>query len=386
MEIKVSKSDLQRAVAITRKALSKIIIQQERGHLLFSVSGGKMRVTGTNNDLKAMCVIPAQCPADARASFTCDPKIISGVLSKMDIADAVLDYQEGEQTVRVFTSEGSSSFAKLQSFPASMMLTFEPSPERSPVPVPRALLSSALKYAEGYLSPPKDDSRNFDIVSISKGIVYSANGTNMMGFMVSNAFKPLEDVRLRKAVVPILYSVLNSIDDESISLIRTANDVGIETASGVYFSALKPAMEPPNAKTELIKSEGPHTIVDRALLLKHIERLVASDTGTDGAVWIQMTLGGAGDSAHIDIALTSSKSVERVPCARADDPSGEDVEHIIEYRILKSVLGSFDHGEKIRLHINDKGGKAVKAYDKGGEGAEGFVQIGIGGYAKRISD
>jgi hypothetical protein len=384
MEIKVNRSELQRAVGITRKALSKIIIQQERGHLLFSVSDGKMKVTGTNNDLKALCAIDADCVPGTRTSFTADPKILSGVLSKMDITDVVMDFDESDQSVKVFTSNGSSSFAKLQSFPASMMLTFEPNAGRVSIPISRELFSSSVKYAENYLAPQKDDARNFDIVTISKGVMYAANGSSMMGFMVSSAFKPFDDVRLRKAILPILSSVLDAVEDKTVGLIQTGGDVGIETSTGVYFSALKPAMEPPSVQTQHVKSEGPHTIVDKALLLKHLDRLVASHTGTDGAVGVQMTLSGSGDSSYIDLSLLSSKSIERIPCSRADDTGSEDVTHIMLYSVLKSVLGSFNHGDKIRLHINEQGNKFLKAYDKGDIDKENFVQVGIGGYAKKV--
>lgn len=381
MQVKVNRAKLIKAVGVTRRALSKIIIQQERGHLLFSAADGKLKIVGTNNDLKAMCIIDAECDATARASFTCDPKILTGVLSKMDLDEVVIDYDEGEQVVKVFTNEGSSSFAKLQSFPASMMLTFEPNAGRTTVPVQRELFSSALKYATRYLSAPKDDSRNFDIVSVSKGILYAANGNNMMGFMVSSAFKTLEDLRIRKVILPILSSVLDALDDQTVGVIQTASDVGVE-AGGVYFSALKPAMEPPSVPTAHIKSEGPHTVVDKALLSKHLDRLVASHTGNDGMIGIHMTLGGAGDSSYIDLSLDSSKSIERVPCARAEDPSAESVSHLVDYRTMKAVLDSLGYGDKIRLHINEQGGKMYKAYDKGKVGDETFMQVGIGGYCK----
>jgi len=385
MDIKVNRQDLQKAVGITRKALSKIIIQQERGHLLFSVSDGKMRVTGTNNDLKALCIIGAECAPGTHASFTCDPKILSNVLTKMDLADVTLDYDENDQSIKVYTNEGGSSFAKLQSFPPKMMLTFEPNANRTSVAVSRQMLSSALKYAVRYLSPLKDDGRNFDIVTISKGVMYAANGSNMMGFMVSGAFKPLDNMRLRKVIIPIMSSVLDSVEDLTVGVIESGGDTGIETAGGVYFSALKPAMEPPSVPTQHVKSEGAHTIVDRALFIKYLDRLVASHTGTPDVIGVQMTLGGAGDSSYIDLSLLSSKSIERVPCARADDRSSSEITHMVEYKILKSILSSFEHGEKIRLHINDDGGKFIKAYDKGEVDKEAFIQVGIGGYAKRAS-
>lgn len=379
MEIKVNRGDFSMAVEVTRRALSKIIIQQERGHLLATVGDGKMRVTGTNNDLKAHCIIDAVCPA--KASFTFDPAILSKVLSKMDATEVTMDYQEEDQSVKVFTSDSVSSFAKLQSFPSSMMLTFDPSPQRSMVVLPRETLLVALKYAMHYLSPPKEDSRNFDIVTISKGIMYAANGSNMMGFMVSGAFKPLDDVRLRKAIIPILFASLGSIKDETVGLVQTQSDVGIETNS-MYFSALKPAMDPPSVQTQHIKSEGPHTIVDRALLVKHMERLVASHTGATDIIGIEMTLGGAGDSSYIDLALLSSKSVERVPCSRVEDNSSDSVSHIVEYKVLKAVLKSVEDGDRVRLHINQPDVKMFKVYDKGSVGQDSFIQVGIGGFAK----
>lgn len=381
MEIQVSKKELQRAVAVTRKALSKVIIQQERGHVLMSVADGKMKVSGTNNDLKAQCVIDAQCTGADRAEFTADPKILGNVLNKVDLSEVTMSYDEGEQVVKVYTADGGSSFASLQSFPASMMLTFEPNSNRDATEIPRATMQSALDYAVRYLSKMTEDSRNFDIVTVSKGIMYAANGLNMLGFMVSGALKPVSDLRLRKAIIPMLSGVLKDIDDEVVNVIQTASEVGIETPS-VYFSALKPAAEPPSVPTDQIKSEGPHTVVDRKLLLKHLDRLAISHTGTPGIIGVNVTLGGIGDSGYLDLSLISSKSVERVPCQRVDDDNTEPVSHMVEYKIMKSVLSSFEHGDRIRLHINEEGGKSFKAYDKGAIGEDSFVTVGIGGYAK----
>lgn len=381
MQITVNRSDLIRAVSITRKALPKVVIQQERGHLLVSVSDGVMVITGTNNDLKARCVISVK-PKDARLSFTCDPKIASSVLSKIDLPEVVLEYDDVDQSTKVFTSDGATSFAKLQSFPSSMMLTFEPSASRSSVPVPKSVLSMALEYSTHYLSPPKEDSRNFDIVSISKGVLYAANGSNMMGFLVSSSFKELEDIRLRKAVVPIMSQILDSLEDETVGLFQTTSDSGIETSNGTYFSCLKPTLDPPSVPTQNIKSDGPYTLVDRSTLAKHLERLVSSHTGPHDVIGICMTLRGSGDSSFIDLSLLSSKSVERIACSRVGDPSSDDVTHFVEYKILKSILNSFEHGGNVRLHINGKHDKFFKAYDKVTTGKEVSVLVGIGGYAK----
>lgn len=383
MEIKVNRGELLKAVAITRRALSKIIIQQERGHLLMSVADGKMRVTGTNNDIKSHYLLDAECAGTSRVSFTCDPKILSNVLSKVSLPDVTMDYDEENQSLRVFTNEGSSSFAKLQSFPSNMMLTFEANPNRKEVVVPRNTLLSALKYALRYLSPPKDDGRNFDIVTISKGVLYAANGSNMMGFMVSGAFKPLDDIRLRKAIIPILSMTLDSIEDETVGIIQTQSDVGIET-SRMYLSALKPAMEPPSVLTQHIKSEGPHTVIERSALTKHLDRLVASHTGPTDAIAVQLTLGGAGDSSYLDLSLLSSNSIERVPCSRADDPSADEIKHVVDYKVFKAIVGSLEYGDKIRLHVNEQTGKMFKVYDKGTVDKEAFIQVGIGGYVKIV--
>jgi hypothetical protein len=384
MEIKVNRAEFIKAIAITRRALSKIIIQQERGHLLLSVADGKMRITGTNNDLKAHYILDVLSSGASKVAFTCDPKILSNVLSKMDVAEATLEFDEADMSVKVFTNDSGSSFAKLQSFPAKMMLTFEVNPNRSVAAVPRKVLMSALKYAVRYLSPPKDDSRNFDIVSISKGVMYAANGSNMMGFMVSGAFKPLESVCLRKAIIPILSMTLSDIEDETVGVIQNQSDVGIETER-MYFSALKPAMEPPTALTQHVKSEGAYTSVERSVLMKHLDRLVASHTGPADAIGVQVTLGGAGDSSYLDLSLVSSKSVERVPCARVDDASAEDITHTVDYKVFKAVLGSLEYSERIRLHINDESSKMFKAYDKGTIDKESFIEVGIGGYVKAVT-
>jgi hypothetical protein len=383
VEIRVNKRELQKAVTLTRSALSKVIIQQERGHILMSVSDGKMKVTGTNNDLKAMYILDVVGSGDERGAFTADPKVLSNVLKKIELVDVTLSIEPDSQELRVYTSEGSNSFAMLQSFPASSMLSFEPNSLRKSTVVSKESFEAALNYSTRYLSGPKEDSRNFDIVSISNGVMYAANGINMMGFMVSGAYKNLEDLRLRKAIIPIMVSVLGVLEDEDVGVIQTDSEVGVETPN-VYFSALKPAAEPPTMPKNHLRSEGAYTLVDRKDFINHLDRLVISNTGNPGVIGVTMTVGGIGDSAYLDLSLVSSKSVERFSCQRVDDENTSPVSHMVEYRILKSVIGSFGHGDKIRLHINEEGGKMFKAYDKGTVKDDAYICVGIGGYVKMV--
>jgi len=380
----VNRGSLQNAVGITRKALSKVIIQQERGHLLFEVAGNTMKISGTNNDLKAQCLISLVTAVGEQDSFTADPKIMSGVLSKMDTDETTFEHDPDNHTLKIYTGKGPESFASLQSFPSSTMLTFEPNPGRRATRVSREMLASALRYSVNYMTPMTEDTRNFDIITISKGVMYAANGSSMMGFMQAESFKPLENLRLRKVVIPTLASVLESIEDESVEVIQTTTESGIETGTGTYFSCLNPAMDPPSVPIQNATSEGPYVLVERKLLLKYLDRLVVSHTG-GGVIGLQIALNGSGESSYMDISLVSSKSVERVPCSRIDDPSDTQIIRFMEYKILKAILDSLEHADKMRLHINQDGGKFFKVYDEGSVGKETYNQVGIGAYVKILS-
>src|SRR4030043_1566701 len=125
MEFTVSKSDFKNAIGLTRKALSKVVIQEERGHLLLKVSGPTMTIQATNNDLKARCSIDVTNPSGEDFSFTADPKILEKLISKVEVQDINIEFDKSALTVKVYTTDSKKSFTTLQSFPPDKMLTFD---------------------------------------------------------------------------------------------------------------------------------------------------------------------------------------------------------------------------------------------------------------------
>jgi len=389
MEIKTSKKALKTAISLAKKALAKIVIQEERGHLLFRVEGDKLKVSSTNNDLKALCIVDIENTGDDNFSFTADPKILEKLLTKMDIDTVRMEYDSSDLVLKIYTTATGKSFTSVQSFPTDKMLTFNEDlgDDVKEYPVDREVLVHTLDYAKVFLSPIKEDSKQFDFIIFNKGIVFAANGYNKMGFIVFKAYETMENFKVRKAVVPFLLSFVDSIKEhEHVVLFETPKEVGVYTQDkSTRYSFLKSNVEPPDIPTNRIKSEGPFTLVDKDALIKVLDRLVVSRPTAKGS-GIEISLKGAGEDSYIDLGLVSNlKVTERFDCARVNDESPDEVSHVVDYVMFKSILSSFEAKKQVRLHINDES-KFYKVYNSGEINGNKYISAALGGYSKVINN
>lgn len=387
MEITVPKSEFKNAISITRRALSSVVIQEERGHLLFTVQGSSMFIQGTNSDLKSRCLIDIKNNSGQDFSFTADPKILERLVSKVEVNDIIIDLDTTTLILKVYTTGSKNSFGTLQSFPPDKMLTFEdPSKiERTEYVVNKECLIYALEYAKNFLADKKEDQKQFDFVVINGGVVYAANGYNRLGLIVFRTFAQVPGMKIRKLVLPVYLNFVKGVDGNEIKLIDTDKDVGLESMDGKsYFSFLKSTLEAPSIPKEYLKSEGAYTLIDKDRLIKVSERTVITNSSAS-AVGVELVLSGSGDKATLEVKLVSKRvAVETLTCSRIDDPSSDPVSHVIDFRMLKAILGSFSTDDNVRFHINDNS-RFFKVYCKGKVGNETYVLAGVGAYAKIVS-
>lgn len=387
MEITVPKSEFKNAISIARRALSSVVIQEERGHLLFIVQGSNMYIQGTNSDLKARCLIDIVNNSGQDFSFTADPKILERLVAKVEVNDIILDLDTTTLVLKVYTTDSKNSFGTLQSFPPDKMLTFDDpqNADRTEYVVNKECLIFALEYAKNFLADKKEDQKQFDFVVINSGIVYAANGSNKLGLIVFRTFAQIPGMKIRKLVLPVYLNFVKGVEGNEIKLIDTDKDVGLESMDGKsYFSFLKSTLEATSIPKEYLKSEGAYTLIDKNRLIKVSERLIITNSSAS-SVGVEFMLSGAGDKANLEVKLVSKRvAVETVSCTRVDDTSSEPVSHVVDFRMLKSILGSFSTDENVRFHINDNS-RFFKIYCKGKVGDETYVLAGVGAYAKIVS-
>jgi hypothetical protein len=387
MEFIVQKNEFKNAVSLARKALSTVVIQEERGHLLFMVRGSKLTVQGTNSDLKARSTIDINNISGEDFTFTADPKIIEKLTIKVEVDDINISFDKSTYVVTVYTTENRKSFGTLQSFPPDKMLTFEEhlKTERNEYVVNKEALLFALGYAKNFLADKKEDQKQFDFVIIHSGLVYAANGTNKLGLIVFKTFSAVPGMKIRKLVLPLYLNFVKGLEGAEIKLIETDKDIGVESIDGNhYFSFLKSTLETLSIPKEHLKSEGAYTLIDKDRLLKVSERAIISSNSAS-LVGLELTLSGTGEGAELEVKILSSKkAIETLKCSRMDDTNDKPISHIVDFRMLKAVLNSFSTKDDIRLHINDNN-KFFKVYCKGDVNGEKYILAGVGAYAKIVS-
>ena len=383
MKISVAKDFLKEALTIASKALSKNVILVERGHLLFRVTDKTMRVSGTNNDLKALCTLEVQ-ESEKDVTFTADPKVLEKLISKIDLDVIKMDFDPSNLTLKVYTSLDEESFNTLQSFPPDKMLNVSNTEKPLNVSyiVNREILLKALEYAVNYLEKASEEKKNFDFVIINNGIVFAANGINKMGYFVVSDFKGIKNIKIRKQAVPMFISVLEKIPNSEVMLGESDNDIVLCSTSNLstYFSCLKSTVEAPKIDTKYLKIEGPFVSIDRKDFVKKISRLITTKTSMLKA-GIDVTLSGAGDTAYLDVALLSNlKAKERIPCKRVNDTSMDDVKHIMDYQLFTTEISSFV-GDTLSLYINTPE-PHFKILEVIKEEKFKYLTVGVGSYSK----
>jgi hypothetical protein len=387
MDIIVPKNEFKNAITLSRRALSAVVIQEERGHLLFIVRGPKMIVQGTNSDLKARCTIDITNSSGEDFSFTTDPKILEKLVSKVEVDSINVNFDPDTLVVKVYTTDNKKSFGTLQSFPPDKMLTFEEhlKAERKEYTVNKEALMFSLKFAMNFLADKKEDQKQFDFVVISKGIVYSANGFNKLGLIVFKTFSGIPEMKIRKLVIPLYLIFVKGLDGTEVNLIETDKDIGVESLDGrCYFSFLKSNLEAPSIPSEYLKSLGAYTLIDKNKLLKVAERAIITNSSAS-MVGLELTLSGTGDTADLEVKLVSNRvAIETITCSRVNDENEEPISHVLDFRMLKSVLNSFTTTDEVRLHINENN-RFFKVYSKGTLDGQVYVIAGVGAYGKVVS-
>lgn len=387
MDIIVPKTEFKNAISLTRRALSAVVIQEERGHLLFIVQGSIMIVQGTNNDLKSRCTIEITNSTGEDFSFTADPKVLEKLVSKSEIKDLHINFDSNSLKIKVYTTDTNKSFGTLQSFPPDKMLTFkeQPKTDRTEYCVNKEVLLFSLKYALFFLADKKEDKKSFDFVVISRGIVYATNGANKIGLIVFQAFGSIQEMKIRKLILPLYMSFISGLEGKEVKLIETDKDIGVESIDGTcYFSFLKSTLDSTKIPVDYLKSEGAYITIDKNRLIKICERAIITNN-SQTMVGLDLTLSGSGENGSLEVKLVSTKeAIETINCERVND-SDEDIYHTVDFRLLKAVLGSFSSKEDVRLHICDKN-KFFKVYCKGTVDDEKFILAGVGTYAKIVNN
>lgn len=384
MDFSVSKSDLKTAVGLVKKALPKVILSEERGHLLFKFENNKLKISGTNNDLMSFYLMDAT--HSETFSFTCDPKSFEKYLSKSESGDVKGDLDSEKLTLKFYTTADKKSFLTFQSFPTQKMLTFDKSyalPKENQKVLDRNLFLKALKFTSAYLLPPKEEGRNNDYLILHEKVAYGGNGINRRGYFVSNEFANIKNLKIRKLVVPALLSCLDKIEEDKVTIFENSKIVGLEVENKFFFGFLKSDIVPPKMPLDFLKKDGPFTRVNKNVLVKRLDRLVVANTSL-GRVGIKIKLSGFKTDSKISLSLLDElESTEEISCERINDESGEDLDHIVEYSMLKEMISVFSSGEDIDFYIN-KPDRAFKIYEVGKVDEEKYIAVGAGSYARVV--
>lgn len=376
-----------------QRALPASTMQEERGHVLIkSVGANSISLRATNKDFKASYKIDIITEEETATikPFTVEPKSVLKLISKIKEDTIKIEVDYDSYIVRFYTSESMDSFVEAQTFQESVMLTFEDLPDapEKQIEVNRASLVNTIEFAEEFLEDLKVEKERYDFISINNGLIYSANGSNKMGFRVDKSFKGLNDFKIRKLAVPMIKKTLAGLKDDSykkILLFETSTDVGIASTEGdLFLSCLKSSVEGVTVKTELASSKGSHCVVDRKAFINSLDRIGVLEPAGRG-MGIKMVLSGSGDKATIELeSLGHAKGREVIKCERItkEGDSDDTIEHVVHNKLILGILGIFK-SSTIRFFMNSESAKFFKIYEAGSdEDGETYHSFAIGAFSR----
>lgn len=382
MKFKMNKATLKSSIAIASKALSKNVILVERSHLLFVVSGDKVSISGTNNDLKAHIEIGViDNEAEDQFSFTADPKMLDKLLAKIEYDDIQFDFDPEEYILTVYTTEKGTSFNTLQSFPTTKMLTVDGLNETSEkeYKISTSILKKALSYCQVFLEM-KEENKRYDFLVLNKGIAFGSNGMNRMGYFIAEALKPIVNLKIRKIAVALFSNVLGKITDSEVILAEQGNNIVMYTADRrIYFGCLKSSVESPKMHLDLVKGGGPYITVNRTELNNKLKRLFATKASIVGS-GIKLELSGAGEDSKLTLSLLANlKAKEVLNCSRIDDDSPDNIEKLIDCKMLQTIIAPFEE-ENLNIFMENTF-RVIETIDSD---LGKYRKVGIGSYSRLV--
>ncbi len=133
---------------------------------------------------------------------------------------------------------------------------------------------------------------------------------------------------------------------------------------------------------DMLKKGGPYTQIPRVELSKKLKRLFAAKMSIVGS-GIDMSLSGAGEDASLTLSLLANlKAKETISCARVDDDSPDDVEHIVDCKLFQTAVDSFE-GDNLTLYVNTNA-PFFRIYEVIKEDDSKFITVGVGSYSRVV--
>lgn len=387
----VPKEEFKKIISFSKKALPPVhfIKDDTLEHLLFNIENQNMIVRGTNLDFKAWGLIEITNESKNNLKFTLNSKILEKLITKIDIPNIEMHYDENSGNIKIFTTENKKSYITLKSLPIETISSFE-KPESSNIinkyTINKDLLLTFLEISQDFL--PDEGSllidESINSIVIRKDYMYATNGVRI-NLIQSLLFKDITEYIIKKSALPLYLDILKTTKENEIILIETKDDYCIETKDGnMFFSSTKPEKKPIEIPKIYLKDDSSYIMISKDKLLKAIERLSVLSKmplplfeitiKEDNLLEISVV----GDD-NLNSTDNSKNSVEYVECSKLNNDL-DNIVNLIDYKTLKIVIKSSDT-EIIKISFKPKE-KYFAIYTTNDTIEPSYKITGVGAYSK----
>jgi len=331
----VSKSEeLKKAFSVVSMATEEGATETIGGHALFVIKNNQLSLCATDKDKMSMVTIAITGTDDSDVRFTSDPKKILALINSSDSDNIRFMYDTESKTLNVFASEDKDSYLSFASFSPEEFLTFDSefTSSKEVKTVNAGVFLSGIKFSQGFL--PSDENKKFSNMFITKGVMYSSNGSNRVGAFESPELTGIASMVFRKAMLAPIANLIDKTNITDLIIRETEKIIVLFSDDGKYaFGFRKSLVEPPKFPVSMEIPSFPAISIDRNILMKKLTRLSIT---SPGEMAVKFT---AENEALSMNTVTDRKSLENMPYRKVS--AVDRLEFSFECKLLKTCLGLF---------------------------------------------
>jgi hypothetical protein len=331
IEFVAKSEELKKAFSVISMATEEGATETIGGHALFSIKNNQLSLCATDKDKMSMVTLGVT--ADD-CQFTSDPKKILALINTTESENIRFTYDTESRTLNVYASEDKDSYLSFASFNPDEFLTFdnEFTSSKEIKTVNAGVFLSGIKFSQGFL--PSDENKKFSNMFISKGVIYSSNGSNRVGAFESPEFSGISSIIFRKAMLAPIANLIDKTNITDIIIRETEKVIVLFSDDGKYaFGFRKSLVEPPKFPISTELPTFPAIGIDRNILMKKLNRLSITSPG-------EMAVKFTAENESLSlVTIADRKSFENMPYKSIS--SKDKLEFSFECKLLKTCLGLF---------------------------------------------
>lgn len=333
LEFKAQNDQLKKAFGIVALAAED---KQDSvwSHTRFKITEDTLHLHATDKDKIAVATCSVFDVQGDVVEFTSDPKKLAALLSSSDSDTVRFVFNEENKTLKVYASENKDSYLSFPSIdPEKLSLDSKLEDAIDIKTFNAGVFLTGLRFIQGFL-PPDDRDKKFARMYITNGVMYGSNGSVKVGAFQSPELEDLDGLIFRRPMLSPIATMIDRVNPTNVTIKTTSNLIMVLSEDQKFaFGFLKAVDEPIKFPIRLDDPETDSFNVDKALLLRKLNRLAIASSGNLGIKGVLKP-----DELEMS-TLSDRSSIEHLDYTRTS--GSDEASFVADYKLMKTVVGLF---------------------------------------------